>query len=49
MSISSNLDSSRSAKKLISFVPYTQNEGNDDIGSNSISKIPNDSRNLHVV
>ena len=29
--------------------PYTQNEGDDDIGSNSISKIPNGSRILHVV
>ena len=26
-----------------------QNDGDDDIGNNSISKIPNDSRILHVV
>ena len=38
-----------SAKKLISFFPCTHNEGNDENRSNSKSKIPNDSRILHVV
>ena len=38
-----------STKKLILFFPYTRNDGDDDIGNNSISKIPNDSRILHVV
>ena len=33
-----------SARKLISFFPYTQSEGDGDISRNSISKIPNDSR-----
>ena len=38
-----------SAKKLISFFPQMQNEGDYEIGSNLISEIPNDSRVLHVV
>ena len=38
-----------SAKILISFLPYSQNEGYGDIGSNSVSKISNDSIILHVV
>ena len=38
-----------STKKLVLFFPCTPNKGDDDIGSNSLSKIPNNSRILHVV
>ena len=36
------------AEKRTLFFPYTPNEGDDDIGSNSISKIPNGSTILRV-
>ena len=38
-----------STEKLISFFQFTQKEGDDDIGSNSISEIPNYSKFLLFV